>query len=268
MQPITRAQTALASLFLVAAAACLVYLPFEADYGKKGDNSRARLGYFFVWSPPTAVDVCINTFGMSTRHLYSAKQIRQQANRSCFVRPNLTQAFTSVFSLVLLAIGSSLLLGLRSRKAKVSSFAKVQSQPPTNSESESGFSAPDKEVPTDTPLPVPESWILVNEFNGSRTFVDRDSISAHKHLVAADVIYLLRPYGTDKRNNRGVKQMHMREEYDLSKDRFRVHRLVFVYDDDTLSQQLDASAEWKPAADGNQKTLLFLKRLAGTSAGA
>lgn len=46
---------------LVAIAACLVYIPYEAVRIREGDNLIANIGYAFIWAPPT-VDACTEYF--------------------------------------------------------------------------------------------------------------------------------------------------------------------------------------------------------------
>jgi hypothetical protein len=101
-------------------------------------------------------------------------------------------------------------------------------------------------------------WIVVNSFGGSMTYVDRASIERNGELICASVRYALNPLGTDKRNGKPVKEMIMREEYDTSGGRFRVHSLQFIYADSSASEVLSLEPSWKPATDGNKKTLEFL----------
>ena len=109
--------------------------------------------------------------------------------------------------------------------------------------------------------PVHQNWFLANEFDGSRTYIDKLSVSIRGKLVKARLIYVLRPYGTDSRNNKPVKEMHMIEEYDLISEKFRVHGLSFVYDDSSLSDIMTTDLEWKNATHGNLKNLAALREL-------
>jgi len=105
------------------------------------------------------------------------------------------------------------------------------------------------------------NWFLVNTFGNNKTYIDRSSISVLRHFASADVIYVLNPYGTDKISNRPVKIMRMREEYDLLSEQFRVHEISFVYDDDSISEDMTASSDWLKAKDGNEKTLNSLRQI-------
>lgn len=102
-------------------------------------------------------------------------------------------------------------------------------------------------------------WIVVNEFGGSKIYVDRTSIVRKTSLIKASVKYALSPSGTDKRNGKPVKTMLTLEEYDTASSRFRVHQIIFAYEDGTMSDPLLAKPTWQPATEGNGKTLEFLR---------
>ena len=103
-------------------------------------------------------------------------------------------------------------------------------------------------------------WVVVNEFGESKTYVDRTSITRKDSLIRAWVKYALSPSGTDKRNGKPVKEMLILEEYDTAFTRFRVHQIVFAYEDGTMSDPLKGGPTWNPATAGNGKTLEFLRR--------
>lgn len=126
---------------------------------------------------------------------------------------------------------------------------------------ESGSSTLSKETQNASSNTIEREWILVNEFGENRTYLDSSSIEEAQDHVSVDVLYDLKPSGTDKRNNRPVKQMRMREEYDLSQDRFRVRQIHFMYEDGTYSDTLGTSLEWNEASAGNAKTLMMLRAL-------
>ena len=105
-------------------------------------------------------------------------------------------------------------------------------------------------------------WILVNQFGESKVFLDRESINKKGSLAIVDVMYDLKPSGKDQRNNKPVKKMFMREEYDLSIGAFRVHTIKFIYDDGNSSDPLVTTPEWHEASGGNAKTLALLQSLA------
>jgi hypothetical protein len=104
-------------------------------------------------------------------------------------------------------------------------------------------------------------WALVNVFGESKIFVDRNSVEKRGPIVRALVMYSLAPLGTDKRNNKKVAVMLNIEEYDLSAGAFRVQQIVFQYTDGTESAPLSTDLKWKPATEGNQRTLMFLQGL-------
>lgn len=105
-----------------------------------------------------------------------------------------------------------------------------------------------------------KEWLLVNEYGSNKTFIDTGSISISNHFVTADVIYVLNPYGTHNRSNRAVKEMQIREEYDLINEKLRTHSLSFTYDDGSTSDAMDTAQEWIDAKDGNAKTLSRLRQ--------
>lgn len=112
-----------------------------------------------------------------------------------------------------------------------------------------------------SPSAAPD-WLIVNEFGESKVFLDKSSVSKAGALATVNVLYDLKPSGKDQRNNKPVKQMIMREEYNLNQGKFRVHRIDFVYEDGTRSAPLMTNPEWKEASEGNAKTLAALHRLA------
>ena len=104
-----------------------------------------------------------------------------------------------------------------------------------------------------------KEWLLVIEFGNSKTFVDTGSISISSHFVTANVIYVLDPYGTDKRNKRPVKEMQIREEYDLTNEKLRTHSISFTYDDGSTSGAMATGQNWMDVKDGHAKTLARLR---------
>jgi hypothetical protein len=103
-------------------------------------------------------------------------------------------------------------------------------------------------------------WILINEFGSTKVYADSASIEREGWLRRVLVKYELSPYGTDRRNGKEVREMLMKEEYELSSSRFRVHQFSFTYADGTVAEPLLADAVWKLAAGGNAKTLDYLRR--------
>ena len=53
--------------------------------------------------------------------------------------------------------------------------------------------------------------------------------------------------------------MLMLEEYDISTNKFRIHSMLFFYEDGTRSNPMRTGLEWKSATGGNKATLDFLK---------
>jgi len=110
------------------------------------------------------------------------------------------------------------------------------------------------------------NWAAVNHFGSSTTYVDITSIKRNSSsLVLARVRYALNPPGTDRRNGKPVNEMQTIEEYDTVKILFRVHVIRFIYTDGTASTPLSTEPAWKPATDGNLKTLEFLRSSYGNS---
>jgi hypothetical protein len=104
-------------------------------------------------------------------------------------------------------------------------------------------------------------WAVVNEFGGSKCFVDRNSIEKRGEIARALVMYSLDPPGTDKRNEKKVATMLNIEEYNLRTGTFRLLQIVFQYTDGTESEPLSTDPDWKPATAGNQSTLKFIQGL-------
>lgn len=107
---------------------------------------------------------------------------------------------------------------------------------------------------------VGPDWVLVHEFGQSQCLVDKQSFQTRGDFVTADVMYVLRPPGTDKRNGKKITAMINSEEYDVRSGKFRVHRIVFKYADGTESA-LVTPPEWRAATGGNSQTLMFLRSL-------
>lgn len=103
-------------------------------------------------------------------------------------------------------------------------------------------------------------WVVVNEFAGSKTYVDRASITQEASFVQAAVKYVLSPPGTDRRNGKAVTEMLILEEYDIDSSRFRVHQIVFTYEGGAKSEPLAGEPTWRPATAGNAKTMEYLRR--------
>jgi hypothetical protein len=104
-------------------------------------------------------------------------------------------------------------------------------------------------------------WEIVNEFGGSKVYIDHQSISREGLRMKAQLRYDLNPPGLDKRNGRAVPQMYMTEEYDLQANRFRVLQIIFRYEDGTAGAPLATDPEWAPATGGNEKTLAYLRAM-------
>ena len=105
-------------------------------------------------------------------------------------------------------------------------------------------------------------WVLVNEFGDSKIYVDKASIQKSGSIVMVSVRYDLNPPGTDKRNDKPVKEMLMLEEYNISNGEFRLHNILFTYTDESLSEPLSVVPTWSTATAGNLKTLQFLQNQA------
>jgi hypothetical protein len=104
-------------------------------------------------------------------------------------------------------------------------------------------------------------WAIVNEFGGSKCFVDRNSIEKRGEIARALVMYSLDPPGIDKRNDKKVAAMLNIEEYNLRTGTFRLQQIVFQYTDGIESEPLSTDPDWKPATGGNQSTLKFIQGL-------
>lgn len=113
-----------------------------------------------------------------------------------------------------------------------------------------------------------KKWRVVNEFGECKTLVDESSIRTSGNRVRARVLYDLKPSGTDKRNNKPVRQMIMDEEYDLSQETFRVFQINFVYEDGSPCAPVKAEPTWKSATAGNKKTMEALRGLVASRGGA
>ena len=177
--------------------------------------------------------------------------------------------YTLAWAAIFWGINSRSHAGLQAMRLKSMGYERVgDMSASSHAEAETEFrqqnastaNGPASKSPTQAHVAVEHpNWLIANTFGDSKTYIDKTTIVSKGQLVAANVIYVLVPYGTDKRNNKAVKQMRMREEYDLSKGTFRVHSLAFVYDDDTDSAPLAADLEWKAANAGNAKTLEALR---------
>lgn len=103
-------------------------------------------------------------------------------------------------------------------------------------------------------------WCLINEFGKSKTYVNTSSITRSGNTASAWIAYSLDPFGVDKRNGENVREMLMLEEYNLDNKCFRVYQSVFIYAEGTASAPIHFEPQWKPATNGNQATLEFLKQ--------
>lgn len=110
-------------------------------------------------------------------------------------------------------------------------------------------------------MEMPKKWMLVNEFGDSKVLLDTSTVKRNGNFVCVDVLYDLNTCGTDKRNNKPVKQMINSEEYDLLSSTFRVHRIDFIYKDGRHGEPLITVPEWNEATAGNAKTLAVLRHL-------
>jgi hypothetical protein len=98
-------------------------------------------------------------------------------------------------------------------------------------------------------------WFVVNEFDGGKAYVDRASVTRESTLIRAPVKYVTDTPGIDKRNGRPVKEMLILEECDIASSCFRIHEIIFTYEDGTKSDALLGVLEWRPATGGNGRTL-------------
>ena len=114
---------------------------------------------------------------------------------------------------------------------------------------------------TNNPLPVLPNWVQVNEFEGSRTYVDRTSLVTTKLGAVAWVRYELHPPGTDKRNKKPISEMWLREEYDFQNTLFRLHRIILKYTDGSQDEPGIPGTAWHPATAGNRVTLDALRSI-------
>ena len=131
MLVMSRTQLCTAVIGLLTLAISLIFVPFEATYVQKGDNSRADIGYHLIWSPPDPVEICVKTFGM---HVYAlpknssglfddvlkkdtVQDIIHRANRLCHARPIYSQIFTSSAAIIIATLAFFLLAGAFRRRA-------------------------------------------------------------------------------------------------------------------------------------------------------
>ena len=104
------------------------------------------------------------------------------------------------------------------------------------------------------------NWIAINEFGDSKIYVDDASIAQEGSRQSVLTKYVLIPYGTDRRNGRAVTEMLMHEEYDLNTSCFRIHKIVFTYDNGEVGDPLLTEPTWHPADGGMEKALAHLRR--------
>ncbi len=101
-------------------------------------------------------------------------------------------------------------------------------------------------------------WKIVEEFAGGKVYINKKSIKRDGKLIEVLVDYSVNP-SSEAKNGKLINEMITIEEYDINFNKFRVHKIVFLYEDGTYSN-FDTVLEWKPASDGKMEILNYLRK--------
>ena len=104
-------------------------------------------------------------------------------------------------------------------------------------------------------------WVVISEFGGGKTYLDRASVEHQGGLVRASVRYVLNPHGTDRHSGKPISEMITLEEYDLSETALRVRSVTFVHPDGSSSDPMATEPTWVPVTGKSITTLDFLRGL-------
>lgn len=107
-----------------------------------------------------------------------------------------------------------------------------------------------------------EHWELAHQYGqGCRVLIDRASLEISGAAVKAIVRHELVPPAIDKRNQKPASRIQFANEYDTDRGLSRAHRLIFLYDDGTVSEPLLLASEWTRAEKGSLAELNCIKKL-------
>lgn len=91
-----------------------LFIPYEATYIQRGENSRSNVGYHLVFNPPKPTEACVRAFGLRAGGR-SAQAFSNEVNMRCYLKPLLPQTFLAVASVIAVSLALFLFLGIFTR---------------------------------------------------------------------------------------------------------------------------------------------------------
>ena len=89
---------------------CGLFLPYEGEYLREGDNFKRYMGYYLLFSPPSEMEIYQEIFGETLRSLVSERCLRK-----CGSHIITSQVFIQEITIVLAVFGVFLLFGRRKK---------------------------------------------------------------------------------------------------------------------------------------------------------
>lgn len=107
-----------------------------------------------------------------------------------------------------------------------------------------------------------ENWSLAHEYGeGCKVYADRNSLTANGHIARINIKHYLVPPGTDKRNQKKIREVVFDKEFDLDKKQARYHSIIFIYMDGLASEPMKAEPQWTDADKGTLAELNYVQSL-------
>lgn len=105
-------------------------------------------------------------------------------------------------------------------------------------------------------------WEFFREYGGGcKVFVDKKSLSVSGDIVRVGIKHFLVPPGTDKRNQKPVREIVFDKEFDLDRAHARYHSITFTYMDGSVAAPLRTEPEWIEADKGSLAELNYVRTL-------
>ena len=105
-------------------------------------------------------------------------------------------------------------------------------------------------------------WELAHEYGqGCKVYVDKSSLTANGDIVRANIRHYLVPPGTDKRNQKPVREIVFDKEFNLDRKQARYHSITFSYMDGSVADPLRTEPQWTDADKGSLAELNYVRSL-------
>lgn len=110
-----------------------------------------------------------------------------------------------------------------------------------------------------------QEWVLAHEYGqGCKVYMDKSSLTVRGDIVRVNIRHYLVPPGTDKRNQKPVREIVFDKEFDLDKRQARCHSITFTYMDRSVAEPLQIEPQWTDVDKGTLAELNYIRSLLGS----